>query len=225
MRPNNEPLSLSARLWLAVYSTWVALGIVLVSTCSSCAGRQIPDDVPTMTDVAVAQLVLIEQGKEAGFCTAFKVGPERIMTAGHCCEPDAQYITRGPHGVPGNMPTVLYDDDEHDVCVLKGRIAGQAFALANQDPPIGARVWTAGWPKGHFLISDGYWSGRHYDGGDGAGERSVASTVVCGGASGSAVLDSRSQVVGVIIELVPGSDNITRIAPLEWLRAAATIAK
>lgn len=174
-----------------------------------------------MSDVAVIQLVTFKDGKADGECTAFKVDERHVMTAGHCCETEEghtfSYSGKGPHAVPGASLKVVFDNDDHDVCVLRGPVVGAPLWLADQDPAIGDRVWTAGWPRNHFLISDGHWSGRR---GTGKDERGVTSTVGWYGASGSPVMDRRGRVVGVLIEIMRGQDNITRVAPLEWLRSA-----
>ena len=50
----------------------VLMGLILIG-CASCAGRQYPDQVPTMSDPAVVKLVRIVDGEEAGYCTAWKI--------------------------------------------------------------------------------------------------------------------------------------------------------
>lgn len=232
MRQADEPLSRTARLWLAFYVTWVALGIALVSTCSSCAARQMPDEVPTLVEPAVAQLTQTVDGKHHGDCTVFKVGANLAMTAGHCCgyfdplealaeelgatpvKHTITYHATGPYAVPGAAFEVLVDDDDHDVCVLRGQMQGAPLAIAPHDPPRGARVWTAGYPQDTYLVSDGHWSGRDKHG------RAIASVAVWRGASGSPILDSHSRVVGVLRAFKPDQSNLAIITALEWVRSA-----
>jgi V8-like Glu-specific endopeptidase len=126
------------------------------------------------------------------------------------------YHATGPHAVPGAEFTVLVDDDKHDVCVMRGKMRGAPLALAAHDPPVGSRVWTAGFPKTVFLISDGVWSGRQED----EDNEGIASTSVWGGASGSPVMDSNGRVIGILRAYYPPMDTMSVIAPIEWLRAA-----
>lgn len=241
-----EPqLTRSDRLWFATILVVIAMVILMIG-CSGCAARQTPDGVPTMSDPAVARLVKVTDGKEAGHCTVFKVfGDDLAMTAGHCCDteeakepetiedllnqladPEAKpekvkvtYHAVGPHAVPGAEFKVLHDDDKHDVCLMRGKLKGAPLLIADTDPTIGNMVWTAGYPKGVFLISSGHWAGRDED------NESVASIAVNGGASGSPVLDSRSRVVGILRAYYPHMSNMAVISPLEWVRHAHSTRK
>ncbi len=219
------------RVWFA---TVLAFAFILMSAMSAgCAPKHLSGDVPSMMDPAIAKLVKVVDGETAGYCTVFKVGTNLAMTAGHCCGLDADeiavneilgltpvitYHAEGPHAVPGAAFEVVHDDDEHDVCVMKGKMGGAPIALANHDPAIGARVWTAGYPKTHMLFSDGLWSGRE----DGYAKASVA---VWGGASGSPVMDGDGRVVGVLVAFYPPMANFSLIAPIEWLRAGMRVAQ
>ncbi len=187
---------------------------------ASCAPQMLgaPTAPPTTSDPAVVKLVISDAEGEAGHCTAWKVGTSLIATAGHCCEEGYTYSTKGSHAVEGSAPTILVDDDEHDVCILRGAISGKVISLASSDPDVGEVVWTLGYPRGTFLISDGYWSGRNEDG------KGVCSVVVNPGASGSPILNTDNEAVGVLIEYRQGMDNLAYIANLDWLRAAVASA-
>jgi len=225
--------------------TLLALLLALVS-CSACGPKVYPQQVPTMMDVAVVKLVLINhKGEKEGTCTGFKIDENRIATAGHCCEYDAPVVKEGQeetdqilklfgveetetvdvplfhmegsHAIPGELATVIKKDTEHDVCILRGKMKGAPIRLAPHDPAIGERIFTAGYPKGTFLISEGIWSGRHE-------ERSVSSSVVWPGASGSPILDHEGRAVGVLVAYYHPLNSLTLIAPLEWLRTHVILA-
>lgn len=204
----------------------VALG------CGACAGQQYPDNVPTMSDPAVVKLVRIEDGKESGYCTAWKIGDNRMMTAGHCCDlegsdvmkilgvqPKVSYTIKGDHAPEGQLVEILYDDDDHDVCVMTGRIKGAPIRFAAFDPQLGASVWTAGYPKMEYLISSGYWSGRTEE------NMAKASVAVYGGASGSPVMNSAGEAVGVLVAYYPPMSNLALLTPLEWMKVAVDMAR
>jgi V8-like Glu-specific endopeptidase len=237
-RAPNRPLTQRERGIFAAYLVTLLI-ITVAAACGGCAGRFMAGDVPSASDPSVARLVVVKDGKEEGFCTVFKVGEDLAMTAGHCCGEDHDeveemindllgvkpekhvmtYHATGPHAVYGAAFTVLHDDDKHDVCLMRGKLLGAPLALAAHDPALGSRVWTAGYPKTELLFSDGLWSGRDDDG------DSKASVAVWGGASGSPVMDGDGRVVGVLRAFYPPMSNFSLIAPLEWLRAAMSMAR
>ncbi len=206
----------------------LAILIAILTACSSCAytsqpagitsgvtPEMVPDRAPTMMNPAVVRLLMTDKGQ----CTAWKVGENLIATAGHCCESDGAYTTEGPHSVAGVAPEILVDDDDHDICIMKGQIDGPVIALAKADPRVGATLWTAGYPHGVFLISDGYWSGRDEDG-DG-----VCSVVVNPGASGSPVMNTQGEAVGILVRYRKGMDNLSYITSLNALHKNLEAAK
>jgi hypothetical protein len=200
---------------IAILLNTLLAGVVLVSLLG--CGQVVPPGTPkyTVSDPAVVRLLIIDDSGGTGQCTAWKVGPELVMTAGHCCTPDnVAYSAEGPHAVLGSSFTPVVVDAKHDACVLRGKITGDAIVLAAKDPEIGERVWTSGFPHGTFLISDGFWSGRDSDG------NGVASTTVGGGASGSPVMNVDGQAVGILVAKYRDMDGLTFISTIEWARAA-----
>ncbi len=190
-----------------------ALTVALVAQCFGCGAASPRVALPELYRPAVTRLEIVGLGK----CTAWKLSEDLVATAGHCCNEGAEYVLgSAPVGTPS--PVVLVDDDVHDVCVLRGKMAGDPIALASEDPAVGAPVWTAGYPVGWFLISSGFWSGRDED------NEGVCSVVVAGGASGSPILDVHGRAVGVLIKKIQGMDNLTLVATIEHLRAARDLA-
>lgn len=191
-------------------SILVALTLIILVACSACGSTMHP--MPTDSDVTVAK----QMGPTGDFqCTAWKVGENYVMTAGHCCEEGETYTMEGDHGVPGESYTTLIDDDKHDVCVLYGHLEGSIVRIAKQDPYLGEGVWTEGWPRGVFLISTGYWSGRDSD-----LEGGITSSVSGYGSSGSPVLNGRNEAVGLISRRFREMDNLTIVSTVEWMRRA-----
>jgi len=121
----------------------------------------------------------------------------------------------GDYSTPGESYTPLVDDDEHDVCVLRGHMSGNSIHIARRDPGVGDSVWTEGFPRGIFLISTGYWSGRDED-----LDRGITSSTVGFGSSGSPILDSENRAVGVVSARYREMDNLTIVATVEWMRRA-----
>lgn len=191
--------------------------IVIVLTFLTACGAMphMLGPAPTLSDPAVAKL----SAGDDGSCTVWKTTHGLAITAGHCCDVGMLYSAEGPHAVPGATFEVLFDDDEHDVCVLRGKLSGDVIFLANQDPQIGERIWTAGYPRGKFLISDGFWSGRDEE------NEGICSSVVGFGASGSPILNLRGESVGVLIKRFGDMDNLGFVAPIEWVKRAVIAAK
>lgn len=173
--------------------------------------------VPATSDPAVIKMSMTDTEGNSGHCTAWKVGANLVATAGHCCEVGNVYGAIGSHAVKASVFTLLVDDDEHDVCILRGVIAGNVINLATTSPGIGEVVWTAGYPRGSFLISDGYWSGNDENGG-------ICSVNVNPGASGSPVMNMRGEAVGILVRYMPGMDNLAYVTTLESVHAAVKLA-
>jgi hypothetical protein len=90
---------------------------------------------------------------------------------------------------------------------------GKPISIAAEDPMVGEKVWTAGFPKSVFLISDGYWSGMNTP------DIMVASTAVWGGASGSPVMNEKGEAVALLNMYMPPMSNMTLMVPREWIVA------
>jgi len=189
-----------------------AFAIALLTACSACGttSSNLTGPAPTMSDPAVAKLLVNDEGS----CTMWKTTDDLVVTAGHCCDVGTVYGGHGSHVIPGSIFTVLVDDDVHDVCVLHGKMIGKPITIAMYDPQVGERIWSAGFPRGKFLISDGFWSGRD------EGDRGICSSVVGFGASGSPILNLQGESVGVLIKRFGDMDNLTFVAPIEWVKRA-----
>ncbi len=199
----------------------------LVSLMVSCYRALPPAAKPIeepSRDIAIARLnitVVDADGNVGGaHCTAFKVGEGLLATAGHCCdEPLAAYTLVGRHATARTAAVRLYSTETPDVCILSGDIEGEPLKVAFQDPKFGDPVWTVGYPSHALLMSDGRWTGRDEDG-DG-----MTSVVVIGGASGSPVLNSKHEVIGILVKGDLGrSHNIAYVTVIDHLIKAIMLA-
>lgn len=192
--------------------------LLVLAACGSCAPRHVPDQLPTLARPSIGRLVVLDSAGEVRTrCTVWKLDDRLAITAGHCCMEDHHYTIQEA-GVPGDQITVLHDNDKMDICVMRARMVGAPAPLAPNDPPIGARVWSAGFPHGHFMIGDGYWSGRNDEG------RGSFSIDGSGGFSGGPVMDSSGRVVSVLIEGYLGRSTTFGV-PLEQIRIAISAAR
>lgn len=195
--------------------------IILIASCGGCQAPMYVREMPTTADPAVIQMKIVDKDGDSETCTAWKLDDERIATAGHCCHDDAiAYWGIGPHAVMGEMFDKLLDndDEDYDLCILRGTITGAPLVLATHDPAKGEHVWTVGYPGGVFLISGGYWSGRRNN-------RAIASVTSYPGASGSPAFNEYGEVVGVIIQYYPEMDNLAYMSPIERVRTMKALAR
>lgn len=209
-----EPVLTPAQRTRFALTLVVVAVIVLIASCTGCQPRWYVKEMPTTTDPAVVLMRMVDADGGSTSCTAWKLDDEHVATAGHCCKPvHIAYWGSGPHAVEGDMfePLIDNDDDDYDICIMRGHIHGAPLAFAHHDPAKGEPVWTVGYPHGVFLISGGYWAGRNNN-------RAVASVTAYPGASGSPVFNGDGEVVGIIIEYLEPMDNVAYMSPLERLK-------
>lgn len=194
--------------------TVVKAFMILAALASACCGPQRVggDDLPVP---AVVRLYELNDGSKDFNCSVFRIEGDLLGTAGHCCADDTAYTI----GEVGDEATVLVDDDENDVCIMRGRLPGANVGLALHDPAVGALVYNYGFPRGNPVISAGYWSGRNEDG------LGICSIVVKGGSSGSPVFDRDGRLVGLVSRAYRDGDSIAFMATIEHIRAALVRAR
>ncbi len=200
-----------------MFAKILSLTFLALVACSSCTHSPVPDSPRTQDVPAVAKLIILDgEGNREGICTAWKASETLIVTAGHCCDPGQGYMLDGDSGVPGSRIVPLVDNDNADICVLHAQMKGAPIRIARTDPAIGARVWVAGFPKGYFMIGDGYWSGRDMTSDN---RRCMFSIDAIGGYSGSPVLNAEGEAVSVLVEGYLGA-SVTFGVNLDQIRLA-----
>lgn len=201
------------------------LSIVVLTISLACGGScshsPVPDSPKTLNVPSVAKLIILDSdGGREGSCTAWKASATLIVTAGHCCDKTSNYKLEGPNAIPGERIVGLVDIDDQDVCVLHGKMKGPPIRIAANDPPIGSKVWVAGFPRGYYMIGEGYWSGRDTD----DRNRAMYSIDAVGGFSGSPVMNTDGEACSILTEGFLGQ-SVTFGTPLEHIRAALRKAK
>jgi hypothetical protein len=99
---------------------------------------------------------------ETSSCSAFHVGHELFITAGHCLELDEEYIIRTDKDEIGSVTPILIDRDR-DVAVFSSEgFEGSSLTLWNEEvyakPPIGSSIMSMGFPGyylGEFVFEEG----------------------------------------------------------------------
>lgn len=142
---------------------------------------------------AVAQLTTAEG---EGFCTAFHVGNGVWVSAGHCVGwTDGDVLIHGQVAAVTHAPGLLFDTA--DISVWQGP-AGYPYFELGALPEFGDPIHYIGYPwygeKYHYGVYAGYWGSEDKE--DGTYEVTLFAD---GGASGSPIIDSQGDAVGILV--------------------------
>lgn len=144
-----------------------------------------------------------------------------VATAGHVCDADRTMMVQTYDGVY-HEAEVVYDRDKPDVCLLQTKKPA-APAVVDLAPSsvltVGDQVWYFGYPSGSPGLFYGHYTGHRKADHDGQ-EYLIAAVSGWFGSSGSALLDKRANVVGVLSEARSNNGVVLAFVPVEALRAA-----
>lgn len=228
----------------AIVSGIVSLAVAVVASLAGCGATPDPEVVqfpePEMTpERAMLASAYVEARPEyepgsldEALCemfgcgwsgTAWWVGKDTLVTAGHVCDSAVPtQVSYGSHEAWAEVE-VAYDDDVTDVCVLKTKepnFWAIWFDLASHSKmQIGDPVWTWGYPSGEPSLQYGYYTGR-VEATEENGPRLIVALTGWYGASGSAVMNEAGDVVGVLVEMYTANGMVTRLVPVEEVRKA-----
>lgn len=200
----------------AVSGAVASIIVALITTLAACQhGSYVQSGTP---DFAQAATVLIEMETElsAGTATGWFVAPDLVVTAGHACDEDWSIQVR-TYDQEYHDAVIVYDSDEdpQDICLLRtDPVAPAVFTLAvNSDLHLGDRIWTYGYPNGfpglfygHFVEKRDGWI--------------IASINGWFGSSGSAVLDDRGYVIGLLVQTRAANGTNLGLVPVEDITKA-----
>lgn len=138
--------------------------------------------------------------------------PGRVLTAGHVCDDDnVSYEATDANGKRFKLTKWKshFELGTNDVCVLNAVDYTSAvyLPLANSDPELGDFAWYVGFPNGMLYESEGRIGGLT----DGA---LVTSVPGYPGASGSALLNDRGEVIGVFSAYHVDFSSMTFFTPV-----------
>jgi hypothetical protein len=172
-----------------------------------------------MTAVSSASSTIVQQ--ENGFT--------RLLTAGHACAVseagDTVTMIEDYEGKKHFVTSQVYSGDP-DLCLLEtDGTWGTPLGISLVTPQHGDRVWNMAAPSGIFapgmlLIFEGYYSGKK----DGSDYYTVPAAP---GSSGSAILNSRGDIIGVIHSAILKFPNlaacVTQEQIISFLKKATAI--
>lgn len=184
----------------AAVSGVVAVLVAAITALSGCALPKPDGPHPNARDLEM--VVLIEGLKTFG--TAFFIGPETLVTAGHVCKDPALTFEVGGSEYLA-VPSVVSQDP--DVCVLDvwGYAAPHWFQLG-VDPKKGDHVWYAGFPRGLPMADTGVV----------VAPTQVAVTVERGASGAPIVKDGR--VVGLVSMVYPEFPHVAWVVPVSEIQ-------
>lgn len=197
-----------------VVSAVVAVVVALVTGFT--AGCHAPDaKFPSraeMTRADKATVLITGLDANGGFTgTGFFTGPDRLWTAGHVCEVDALYtITTYDGHLAIAYPAFDNDIAPYDLCMMQvfGYEPEVTLEFERTPPEKWDPVYYVGYPQGMLTVQDGTFVGYH---------NGFARVAIPGymGASGSALINERGKVVGVLSNLYPYDFNNIMFAPVD----------
>ena len=186
-----------------------------------------PDKLFEFASPAVVKLVMLDDaGKEIGSASGFIIAIEKkrtfphmtVVTNYHAVRPAVSIDVLLASGECGEVEGVLSEDEAADVAILDASQVGKkpptrALEMAcGPDPPVGARVYAIGSPKGlSNTLSEGLISG-YRDRGD--LERWIQITApISPGSSGGPLLDATGAFLGVTTGFLQDGQNLNFAVP------------
>lgn len=171
------------------------LALIAAGVLLACTPPKSP--VPLDEKSYVVLLTIDEEGdgQMDGSCTAWTLGDDVWVSAGHCADMPA-----GAHWYAEGVELALVgfvnaEGNDADASLFRAHIPGHpALHLARSEPKPGAVVHYMGFPHAEYGAESGTWVGPV-----GKSDGNVFLALVYGGASGSPLLNSQGEVVGIVV--------------------------
>lgn len=196
----------------------------LILLCLHCPGipaqeTSVPDLVAHIKPAVVYIMTTIRGKKEIGQGSGFLVRSDQIISNWHVVEDAQEILVRTAQGDMLKVKSIIATDRVHDLALLQleGPVGGiSPLDIASSSPREGEYVVVVGNPKGlGWSNSDGRVSSiRELR----SGLRLLQITApVSPGSSGSPVVNTRGQVVGVVVGAKEGGENLNFAIPSEYI--------
>lgn len=192
------------------------IAIATVIATSFAAGCTAPDvQFPSRQEMTRADKATVKvEGVDASGSwtgTGWFSAPDKMTTAGHVCEEDALFSFTDYKGQPGlAYPVMDSDTDPYDICTMQvvGYEPTVWLETADTKPKKWDPVYYVGYPNGELTVQDGYVVGYQED-------YLRVAIAAYPGASGSALLNTDGEVVGVLSRFYPYDFNNFLFAPTD----------
>ena len=170
------------------------------------------------------QPLLLSQSTGTGTSIFSNKNYSDVLTAGHVCIdyffnlPGTEYHYQ-LFDFQGNehIADLIAVDYESDLCLLRIYEPTRALPIAEKRLTSGAYVQYSGYPMSLYMPDSMHHFNGFYSGTDKAGF-SMFSLAVTGGSSGSAVLNSDGEIVGVISSVTEGFAHLVLAPGIERIR-------
>ena len=177
--------------------------LALVVGCYVPKGVEYAETSESAAD-ATRTIMISMDGYEVGGGTAWVVASGSdatwYMTAGHVCDPEFTYSLVSRDGTKEPNIRVVKDDDTVDLCLLEGAPSkSPVMHLSHEEPSYGDWLSYVGSPDLSFGGGVAPVFHGQYTGLDTEMNLYAASMPGYGGSSGSAVVNAKGEVIGVLV--------------------------
>jgi S1-C subfamily serine protease len=194
-------------------SSCIVMTILLYSVASAVE----PQDLYKNSLPSIATLHVVNADNTLTLGSAFIVRDNGIaVTAFHVVRHAVSVVAKFNTGEEFEVAGFVDKDDVRDVALIKIKAFGiEPLPLKSGDPAIGSHIYVIGSPRGlDFTVSDGILSQIHIE----SGIKYLQFTCpISAGSSGSPLIDSQGDVVGVVTGQIKEGQNLNFAIPSQYV--------